>query len=564
MDGSEKINVDQLEVEVLIIPKFPMAMSGPAQFLSKRGWPTHIEPNVSKAIDYIMTKKPDFVLISINHPHHNVQRLPTILGKTLDVKCIAFAEIADAKSAALINTAQVEHKVIGHPSGPNIYRAIRKILIDTYAPGTEEKPVADDKVLEKGGNVIRFKAEPKTNYGFQVGAKTDTGKEKKSEDGGTQLDAAAPKRKLKDLLSEKPTKKTNKFADFDANKLIELLEKPTDESNDLLQEGVKTNQGGSITQEGIKQNDGPLITQEGIKHKKPESLIQQAAARGGMSHIRGESDQTNISVNNPSAPTDDAEFDTEDPDKSGKDILSAVDKNDVTMSPEQQSLNDMIENTLNDLKKAATENTEEGTEKLFLLVRQLGVIEVDSQSMHGYIVLGRQDGTALTMQYLELVKADIAKELGGRGIREAMGVCYLFDIPEVNLVEFCEDKTMFAFAIDSDYGNLVGGFLATKGRLAPVEEMPGGKMLRIQSGAVDDTEKISFDAFLHFRKSGRYVRYAKAGRAFLASQIEKIRQKRLALHINKSEVISYRKYLANRFVVLRVREYIEKRQKKAS
>src|SRR5262249_4846629 len=149
--------IDALEVEILIICKNQKQFQQTASFLSRRGWPTLIMDNLSKAIDHVVKNSPDFVMISCNHPSPGTQRLPGLLAQ-MNVHCIAFAEQTDSATTQKLNNSSIRNKLQGLASGPNVQRMIRKLLMDIYNPqqaqreqeGSSDHAGVKDKTVVSG------------------------------------------------------------------------------------------------------------------------------------------------------------------------------------------------------------------------------------------------------------------------------------------------------------------------------------------------------------------------------------------------------------------------------
>ena len=98
-DSTKKeFDIDEIEVELLVIAKNPKSIGPAAAFLDRRGWPTRVTSNVAQAIELIAERKPDFVLLSLNHPSPALARLPEVIQKSMGVECIVFVERMDTSS----------------------------------------------------------------------------------------------------------------------------------------------------------------------------------------------------------------------------------------------------------------------------------------------------------------------------------------------------------------------------------------------------------------------------------------------------------------------------------
>lgn len=126
------IDLDDLEVEILVIAKQPKNLAQTAAFLSRRGWPTTVLSDFSKALEFAAEKKPDIVVISLNHGNPALQKFADLMSTTFKATCVAFIETMDTASNAKLNRSNFKHKVVGRASGPTFQRAIRKVLAEKF------------------------------------------------------------------------------------------------------------------------------------------------------------------------------------------------------------------------------------------------------------------------------------------------------------------------------------------------------------------------------------------------------------------------------------------------
>src|SRR4051812_20026668 len=96
-DNSE-IDFDSIEIAVLIVGKDLSTLSQAATFLSRRGWPSTVLTDFTKAIEHITRHQPDFVLVSANHPDQAVFNMPHAVLQAFNIDCMAFAEVAGRSS----------------------------------------------------------------------------------------------------------------------------------------------------------------------------------------------------------------------------------------------------------------------------------------------------------------------------------------------------------------------------------------------------------------------------------------------------------------------------------
>lgn len=157
--SGQEIDLDNIEVEILIICKNVHALNQAGSFLTRRGWPTTVISDISKAVEFIAEKKPDYVLISLSHPSPSISKLPDLITQTFNTPCVGFVETNDASSSAKLNQVKVRFKMQGQASGPSIHRTLRKILAERFHIETEDKG-SDNASAEKsaeGGSFTRVK-----------------------------------------------------------------------------------------------------------------------------------------------------------------------------------------------------------------------------------------------------------------------------------------------------------------------------------------------------------------------------------------------------------------------
>lgn len=155
--------VEAMEVHILILAKHPHGQAATAAFLSKRGWPTTVTGSVSEALNLMVKDRPDVVLISFNHPHPSIPKMPESLTQTFNLTSIGFLETADEKAADLLAKTKMLFKLQGPPSGSNIQRIIRKMMIERLMP------IVQLKMNEEVTSNVGHNPRKKKPYVMEVG-----------------------------------------------------------------------------------------------------------------------------------------------------------------------------------------------------------------------------------------------------------------------------------------------------------------------------------------------------------------------------------------------------------
>jgi hypothetical protein len=154
--GQIESDVD-IGVDVLILAKYSNSLKITMQYMTRKGCPTRVVNTISGALEAIAAKRPDIFLISFNHPHPAVHRLPDLISQTFDVTCVGFVELTDNLSSIKLSSLKIRHKIFGTPSGPNILRGVRRVIKERYSIKTEFAR----ELREKSGQQVR-QAPPRT------------------------------------------------------------------------------------------------------------------------------------------------------------------------------------------------------------------------------------------------------------------------------------------------------------------------------------------------------------------------------------------------------------------
>lgn len=123
---------------MLILKSHPTALGVVETFLRNRGWKIYSTANLKEALVQIVSNKPSYVLISVDHSNKKVRALPKLLAQAFPVACIAFAETQSSASFKILNEAATEYRVYPPVTGPAIERCVNKYLKDQQTRATVE------------------------------------------------------------------------------------------------------------------------------------------------------------------------------------------------------------------------------------------------------------------------------------------------------------------------------------------------------------------------------------------------------------------------------------------
>jgi DNA-binding response OmpR family regulator len=160
---------------VVIVAKDKSCVRGTMNFLNRRGIRATIVPGLAEAIEVVVRKKADVVLLSVNIPHASIDRIPALIERSFNVPCIVFAENGDRGSVTRLNSCHARHSIFGPVSGPVVLRQILAIdreygrdknhqyrspeamkelfsVLSSTTPGEKEEP---SEVIDNAGSIFQ-------------------------------------------------------------------------------------------------------------------------------------------------------------------------------------------------------------------------------------------------------------------------------------------------------------------------------------------------------------------------------------------------------------------------
>ena len=481
-EPSGPVNIDDLEVQILILAQKAQAMNQTGSFLSRRGWPTTVISNIAEAIKIIVKDRPDFVLISMNHPSPKALKLPALLTKTLNIQCVGFAEKADAITLERLNRSQFTHRIGGFASGPSVQRAIRKILNDIYNP-SETSDGSDKKAPEgQGSDAIRISGSDEatvlsgggdnlhTIKGGSVGVDHDT-----VESGKYTLHSQKVKRKLKDLTAPKGSASQDQSAQ--AQELLKLL---GEEESLILHPSDSKN----------KQNSQP-----------PQRSDEGSAAT--------------LIINSQTQPL------TESENLLSQIVQEALDR----VCDQQQSAS--IEGDLRDIDS-------------------VGVLAVDGLGMQGYLLVAKSAKPhEVPTEFLEELRVAMIQDLLAKDLVADISAAFCLKAGSLDFKQWMHTKSPFSLSSQLHNNLILVGFIPRLRPLPQLRNGPDRSMASFPLDTLSPEQAIDFKAYLHLKKNDKYFLYLKEGRHIQSRQLQTLAQrkiKNLAIHNDDSDKL--RQYVA--------------------
>lgn len=133
---------------VFILKAHASSLAQAETFLKNRKWIVASSTNLKEALAFIITKKPQYILITADHPNKKVKVLPKMLAQAFPVSVIGFSEKSSSDSSRSLTSMGLEYNLYSPVSGPAIERIILKIRKEEE---TKKQNTSDPNRLQTSG-----------------------------------------------------------------------------------------------------------------------------------------------------------------------------------------------------------------------------------------------------------------------------------------------------------------------------------------------------------------------------------------------------------------------------
>lgn len=141
-DGSEYLK------SLLIVKSKPENLSRVESFLTNRGWIILNAFDIKNVLDVLMSKKPQMMMIPVDHPNSKIGALPKVLGNSFPVWVFYYLENPSSKNFNLLRQIKSEFTLSPPVTGPAIQRMAfkysRKMKAENSAHGREMKVMSSE------------------------------------------------------------------------------------------------------------------------------------------------------------------------------------------------------------------------------------------------------------------------------------------------------------------------------------------------------------------------------------------------------------------------------------
>lgn len=495
-----EIDLDNIEVVVVIICKNVSHLNSAGTFLTRRGWPTTVVSDISRGIELISEKKPDFILISLSHPSPAVSRLPDLITQSFNIPCIGFLESSDATTVARFNQSRLRFKIQGQPSGPTIYRTIRKILAERFQLEANEKAFAESAtaMANAGPEIFRFKNEGQDNNDPGVIIQKSSADATVGQGANIIRGEGADGDEAPAAVSNRPRISL---------KAIEKLGGDGRAASDMLF-------GKDLA-----------VAPESEKFESNEELVGRL-----KESLFGENGE-DLTV-----------------------VLQAEKNNVKPRKSDQSLLEKAVEAAINRHCQTIPDVEPEPLEEVTLV----GVFPVVSASQPGYLVVVWQaPDISAREEFLRGCEREIESALKVMGFDGRTETAFWVQLPGVDFIPWSEAHASFRFLSAHQKREVGVAFFPTTTVGKRPEPAPGeDRMYSLPLEEISTDQPVNFKAFVRLGESGRYVMYIRAGRTLQPEQKERLKAHNIdRIYMNADDLENHRQYVATNYLLSLIFEF---------
>lgn len=606
---NQEVDLDDLEVVILVIAKNPQRISQAANFLTRRGWPTTVQSNLSRAIEFASERKPDIVLISVNHPNPAMSKFSELLQTAFGATCVAFAENMDAASGARLAKSNLPVKIQGQASGPNLHRSLRKILAEKFniqiddKGQSAERPASDKDIKVKGNSaadqqIVMQKTE---GAGHKRGPTMIRGEAAADEDTRSETSEAVSSgkytmaKRTRRSLRERSANPLDQPGDVVMGESKDLAEKmkralfgdaAVDAENAAVAEMYEEEHSGPAympnhDDEGGDPDDvnpdfdenGRAVTsrrpaggrkKEEVFSDGPRSYGQamaaaQRASANAKEHKAMAGHPAGPSTGGSAVPNSGVESKSSDFGAPGS---SQGESNGAGSSPGQASFgagqrpehkeltavgpHSIIQRAVQEaLAKICRPAS--GDQQPIRMIERVGVFPVDSPSLPGYLVLAwPHEETRAIEPFFKRAQQIIGETFREMNVQAAVEPGFFVQLPQVDFVPWAYEEAAFCFSTAHGNEEIGVAFFATDKPIPKPKQSEDKSMYSIDVSEISTNEPVTFKVYLHMKKNKKFFLYLRNGRQLQPEQKERLEGHQVKdLYMKTIDVENMRQFMAS-------------------
>jgi len=559
MGTSEGESLSQETFSIFILKSQPTVLTQAENFLRNRQWVVGSATKLKEALAYIIQKQPQYVFLSVDHPHKKIKILPKLLAQAFSCKVIAFAERGGHLSTTLMTEMGLEYNLYPPVSGPAIQRLVLKILKDDElrAKGlsSDGKPLAEEK-KEQGSNTITFKGEAQNSGEFAFDARSALSQLLASETGETNAGGPAY---TGNMGQQGPGSGVGQAGMGYSGNIGNPNSEAGPQGNGGYAGGPGSGLGGpgyaggpgssSNGMGGLQNNsEGPAAGES--FEDWAERMRKAAAAQAQRETPNGESSSSeNGSSNNSNiAPIMESDYVPREKKRAYRiESDPRYQKNAGNESIIVRGTQQAMDETVNLKGEPAAEIAEVGN---------VACILIQGPRFSGYLVCAMGKNRKVDNHLMAAIQQRLVLFLKANGEEIKDDEVIDMKIQEVDFQDWALEQADFLRKSQHDGEEIAMAFFPTGNLADKLEESTSHKMLQVHINELRDDTPLEFDLYIYMPENNKYLLYTPEGMPIYGKQKLRLQERGVThMHLRKEAAQGVKKYRAQNFLNDKIASY---------
>jgi hypothetical protein len=542
-------------------------------FLRNRNWIVGSSINLREALAYIIQKKPQYILISSDHPNKKVRAMPKMLMQAFSVRVIGFAEKGTSNSTKNLLEMALEYNLYPPVSGPAIERMILKIRKDEELKSQNENLIKGGKIGDSGvsGNeLITFKGETASANALKASfdqARMALSQLANFDGGGTDSEGAAHiPGSSSPMINFQQTGSSNTdplSPAYRGSAMGGVGGGHIDTADSGF--GYESATGGAdpgrhSTSQGINllsQSELGSTTPNGDDSGAPEAGADSQREAKQSSGMKGDANDLDVDSSGTGRGRTRKDgtpiFESEYAPKTAPKPYRMRQEKEPKNPDEKTSI--FVQGAYQSLKQTVNLKGQETAEEISQS-SNVACIQVQSPRFAGYLVCAMGRDRKIDKAFMDIIKQRLLRFLKESGEELKDKDTLNLKIQPIHFTDWALEQAEFLKKSVHDGDEIAIAFFPTQIQDPDLQSSVSEKMVMIHMNELKDDAPVEFDLYIFMPENNKYLLYTPQGRPFYGKQKVRLKDKGIThMHLRKEAAPNVQKYRAQNFLNDKISAY---------
>lgn len=504
LENLKNLTAEKLALNILIVVKSKSQFDGIRTFVEKRGWSCAIEDGQKSASKGISEEKFDFVFVSFNFEGQDFLDFSFLQSLSPNLEYIGFCETSDLRTESRLTSSSFTNKFSGNLSGPSIQRKLNQMIFDKvqYVLKSAEENRIEEIEIEKN------------------------------------IDMSSV------LLNEKDEKSLLEHIEDVESDLeeLEVFENSTSSNNDNEELQSKKNKKERLL--GIdleEEKKGSFGIIKGKKKEKSGLIMQEKPQKKSELKFFSKDKKQTATANKETI--DKSKLEQKVSLKETGKVVVPKNREVIDDGTTLEAEEDLLYHLLR-LASYKTKFSDEYVDYNIVYAKHILIIPMKVQGENIYIMMGSSRKENFSIEMGQQFQNFFIDEAQSFQLEIENFNPVLIEIDEVNIKTFIKDIAQYRLFQKMDNNEVFVALNILNTEFPKVSCKTDGK-IHISPKFIFPNTDLTFDIFLYFEYSNRYIRYGKKERQLNHIQLNRIKNSNTELLIDAREIQFFLEYYFN-------------------